>query len=1831
MPCFSRKILRGFAAAATIALIAVLPLFRVAVQAGESRGTLAVRLLTTELGDPKSPGNMKLALTLPPDSEGDGEPFDSGAFQVFVYPESVTAEEGRQERFRAGGLYFWRDGSSAFLDVRAVPVQDKEGRATVRVAYAPGGVITAESTLPHAVSYTRQDVDVVMAVDISLSMTVTDPEKRRVAAARTFLDMARRSGGVARVGLVTFNHESQLVTPLIPLEQGERLLSDLDSIGAEGMTNLDQPIEFALKELENSLRPVIILLTDGRNDGHEYEGMHLEAARKGVRIFAVGLSEMADHELLKEMAEQTEGIYFPAISDRELPEIYARLAAELGKRHLLQAQILPHVSGSIDYPIDSSVKRMVAYGDNGARLRVLGPGGSTVANSGDASVFTGSPNPGRWDFDWYGATPGKSSLAVYGDTPFFLDMFPPQIRGGKRLAVGATLAQGASPLVGAEVWIEPVDGVLRDRLVLYDDGLHGDGEAGDGVYGNVLEFDDELPEQFELIARAGGRAWGYGLFVRQTQGMSHRSGEPLPPKAFLEEGIDFGVLYPGETGTAQARVDLQSHRSHRLELRLDWNDAPGWPPLSTSVLLPPGRRAFELEMTVPEDAEPGVYGGLFRFNDGRGLEAETSAGVRVGTVSFFPEGPIDFGVIPPGTFVSRIVSVPYKADKDASLSITGGHGEGEENLTLNDSPDRVSAGDGVIRFEAIASAPMGGATGSFSGGIELVAGPGRIVIPAKWSVKRYAAQPIDMKPVPGLPKAPQLGREAKPLTEAPDFSKELWKPDEPVHTADSLPSPWEKVRDITPGVQRPAIDAPAVVEVERVRAPKDRGESFWSGWWLYILAALLLLLLLLLLLAYILYRLGKSSLARLLLASALANVIMLLVFIALLSTAILNTPKVQPSVIVNLIENDAPAEAVFTRSEQAMLDSVAPNANVAEATGSGYESAAEIFDRESKLPGSESLVTEKTSTLPDRAEQRIELAASVVSPEPEPMLEHSSRPLTRRDRRIERKNVSQPERETPVPEMNEPPVPKERSQRERTDSDNEVGETRLVIVASTESNRPVWSDSDRPQPARVAVQGVALDETPGAVAEKVRMDRLVKRLDPRGRRSSSKESPVEMPEPRSTLNDPARDSVETAAHFESEMVHAEPGVEEIRAEARALGSDAIGRKPGSSLPPGVSDIVYAKLEPLPRGIDGGELAVKTSPLGRRRAMRGSAGRLGAEFPELESSIPGLPGGRGNEPVKSGGASSRSRGGDAGETGEKRFTEDSGGNELGAGELIDGKSTARGPSLSGTFTAPSPFSGKGGDDERADFHLSSARDGNPLRDRRPQPKRGGNDRVGEPRGITEQPGFAGTGQSGGPGADDGAGFPGGGGKGRPGDSGRGDSGGRGPGRGEGAGEGRYDGMAAIGTTAELARKGGGLDGSSLGRSKLTGAKGGATIAFSPLPAEENEWRRIERRQPRRVVSVASSAVDMDSLLLVLGDLNAVPDRAAENLFAALKGRLGKGLSVEERLLSPSGRNLEDCLLALAKVEDAANWTDVELETIATYLKRGGHVWFDADRTEQIETLFARLANATGGTYGELPAGHQINDDEIVDALHIGDKLSAIATYQGWRKDWRRGSGRDGDRAIRFLVRALNYFLSGDAETGIILEPESLRSTELYVEPVQRSMPDRLSGNVPDGGRVWDRFGSDTAESWRMPGWSDPGRLSAISDGMGGRALRLDLGSAAKGRAAAYRTLSPAQDFGEVNSVSLDAYYDGEGEASLSMVFTVRDYDGWSDYETAAVELEKGWNRLSFDLKGRTFISLSDDGGEEQTLPGVSQVGRAGFFVYRDAESPAVALFRNVMLH
>ncbi len=189
-----------------------------------------------------------------------------------------------------------------------------------------------------------QGVDIVLAFDISGSMSETDyaPQNRLEAAKNAMLTFIQ-SREYDRLGLVVFARDAfQLVPPTLDYNALERSLSNTQiatSIGLADGTAIGQGIASAANMLRSSTAAtkVIILLTDGANNAGDIGP--LTAAQVvtalGIRVYSVGMvtspsvgidanqSNAIDEEVLKSVAEITQGQYFPAYNLADLQEIYS--------------------------------------------------------------------------------------------------------------------------------------------------------------------------------------------------------------------------------------------------------------------------------------------------------------------------------------------------------------------------------------------------------------------------------------------------------------------------------------------------------------------------------------------------------------------------------------------------------------------------------------------------------------------------------------------------------------------------------------------------------------------------------------------------------------------------------------------------------------------------------------------------------------------------------------------------------------------------------------------------------------------------------------------------------------------------------------------------------------------------------------------------------------------------------------------------------------------------------------------------------------------------------------------------------------------------------------------------------------------------------------------------------------------------------------------------------------------------------------------------------------------------------------------------------------------
>ena len=218
----------------------------------------------------------------------------------------------------------------------------------------------------------RRGVDIVIALDTSLSMLAEDIRPNRLTRARYEIgDLIDRLEG-DRVGLVAFAGRSFVLCPLT-LDYGAAKLFldgvDTEIIPVQG-TAVAEAIRTGVRAFGSDDRKykAMILITDGENHMDDPLKAAEEAAEAGVRVFVIGVGTpdgelipiragdrvdylkdrngqivktRLDEETLEQIAHQTDGVYLRAGSGQVgLDQIYAEIQAmekrDLGSRKYTQ-------------------------------------------------------------------------------------------------------------------------------------------------------------------------------------------------------------------------------------------------------------------------------------------------------------------------------------------------------------------------------------------------------------------------------------------------------------------------------------------------------------------------------------------------------------------------------------------------------------------------------------------------------------------------------------------------------------------------------------------------------------------------------------------------------------------------------------------------------------------------------------------------------------------------------------------------------------------------------------------------------------------------------------------------------------------------------------------------------------------------------------------------------------------------------------------------------------------------------------------------------------------------------------------------------------------------------------------------------------------------------------------------------------------------------------------------------------------------------------------------------------------------------------------------------
>ena len=194
-------------------------------------------------------------------------------------------------------------------------------------------------------------IDIVMGLDISGSMLAQDLKPDRLEAAKKVSEDFFRGRPNDRIGLVVFAGEAFTQCPLTTDHTiMEDMLDDIKSGMIQDGTAIGDGLATAINRLKESqaVSKVIILLTDGQNNAGSIAPLSAAEIAKiyGIRIYTIGIGTMGyapypvqtpfgtqyqnmevkiDEDLLKQVANMTDGKYFRATDNTRLREVYQEI------------------------------------------------------------------------------------------------------------------------------------------------------------------------------------------------------------------------------------------------------------------------------------------------------------------------------------------------------------------------------------------------------------------------------------------------------------------------------------------------------------------------------------------------------------------------------------------------------------------------------------------------------------------------------------------------------------------------------------------------------------------------------------------------------------------------------------------------------------------------------------------------------------------------------------------------------------------------------------------------------------------------------------------------------------------------------------------------------------------------------------------------------------------------------------------------------------------------------------------------------------------------------------------------------------------------------------------------------------------------------------------------------------------------------------------------------------------------------------------------------------------------------------------------------------------
>ncbi|MEJ2466624.1 MAG: VWA domain-containing protein [Candidatus Thiodiazotropha sp.] len=443
----------------------------------------------------------------------------------------------------------------------------------------------------------EEQADVRILIDVSGSMKQNDPKNLRRPALRLLVGLLPSD---TRAGVWTFGRYVNMQIPLGQVDAAwkAKARKSSESIGSPGQfTNIEDALNRATEDWEgpaDGYRRSVILLTDGMVDISR-DKRKSQASRDrildailprlnslGATVHTIALSKNADHELMRQLAEDTGGWSEQVENADQLQKVFLRIFEKVGKPDAVPLK-------DNKFTIDDSITEatvLVFHKADSQPTELVPPTGEAFGAANKPSnvewhrdqgydmLTISNPVAGEWKVR--AEVDPENRVIVVTDLKMRTTDLPNRLMLGQTLPFEVSFTDHGK-LITKEAFLKVVQVAATQKDTageqepkpLQDNGRDEDSEAGDGRFSMQFGGDSLNRGRGELVINAQGRT-----FVREKR----LTFEVVPPvnlqlkpddtgqKLQLEASADAELITPA---SLQASVWLEDAAGEREAVTLD--------------------------------------------------------------------------------------------------------------------------------------------------------------------------------------------------------------------------------------------------------------------------------------------------------------------------------------------------------------------------------------------------------------------------------------------------------------------------------------------------------------------------------------------------------------------------------------------------------------------------------------------------------------------------------------------------------------------------------------------------------------------------------------------------------------------------------------------------------------------------------------------------------------------------------------------------------------------------------------------------------------------------------------------------------------------------------------------------------------------------------------------------------------------------------------------------------------------------------------------------------------------------------------------------------------